>query len=182
VFNALAVVSGAICVLVIALWLRSAQAAESVSYTAPDGSLRIDLQSINCRLEFIWTSQWMTGGTMKTGMRWHRREVLDGKALEMFRFNWRRIGFDVSHRQFNATTFGYDKRRCSIPYWFLVVMSCTLPWLWIADVRAKTRHSRLCICHDCGYDLRATPDRCPECGAVPAGKVPSPGVSGRGLG
>jgi hypothetical protein len=45
-------------------------------------------------------------------------------------------------------------------------------WLWLATSALYERfhESRRGLCRVCGYDLRATPERCPECG-TPVGRV-----------
>ncbi len=55
--------------------------------------------------------------------------------------------------------------RISTQFGILLLFSAILPSLWLLRKRGGNATAGVRYCH-CGYDLRATPDRCPECGTV----------------
>ena len=64
--------------------------------------------------------------------------------------------------------------RCEVvvlPYWLMVVTGAILPGLVLGRRKllvARTNFRvRSSLCAGCGYDLRSSPGRCPECGAAP---------------
>jgi len=73
--------------------------------------------------------------------------------------------------------FSQDDLRLNLPWWFL----STPGLLWIAAIFfqqiRRWRRPRLGRCACCGYDLRASPDRCPECG-TPVPPVASASAAG----
>jgi hypothetical protein len=78
--------------------------------------------------------------------------------------SFNRFGFALGYGN-NGT---YEIRRLACPYWFIMLLTGILPGARLAGWRRRARRLRMRpgLCRHCGYDCRATPDRCPECGTA----------------
>jgi hypothetical protein len=75
-----------------------------------------------------------------------------------------------------------------ISYWHLAAFFCIVPlyratrarfqparpFPWQFRKRRRWLNQQIGLCPTCGYDLRATPHRCPECGAAPPQNARAP--------
>ena len=52
------------------------------------------------------------------------------------------------------------------PFWMVSAALIILPTARLCWWRKRRSRRGTGVCYSCGYDLRATPDRCPECGTA----------------
>ena len=76
-----------------------------------------------------------------------------------YRDNAPRIAIRSSKRNPGGSVIGIR-----LAYWAIVVSTAVLPALVGFQRVQRYRRGHAGRCLNCGYDLRATPDRCPECG------------------
>ena len=81
--------------------------------------------------------------------------------------NWELSGFGW-HEKWQL--HDYRQIKWIAPFWGIFLATAALPVAWTLRFRSRLRARRIGLCRICGYDLRATPDRCPEFGAVAASK------------
>lgn len=73
---------------------------------------------------------------------------------------WRGLGFEY---QPLWRDWAGSSRAVEVPFWSLAGATAVLP-LRRARAAWRSRRTRQGTCGRCGYDLRASPERCPECG------------------
>ena len=98
------------------------------------------------------------------GVVWDRFAVSDTRAT-LGQTNSLGFGYESVRRPSQAGTIYHC--HLVVPLWFVLGIGSILPFGCIVRKRLRRRRIRVGFCHVCGYDLRATPDRCPECGTIP---------------
>jgi hypothetical protein len=138
-----------VCLAAIILWAASyLHTAQRLAHGQSDGFRLSSFRGQICLYYQGWPQSW-----------WPYPE-------EEYRLLGFSTGSDIAHRWDSRRDLATSIFECwwTIPYWFVVGVSALLPLftVWKSHRRAKPGK-----CAHCGYDLRATPRRCPECGRIP---------------
>ena len=159
-FTILSVLSLLLCLATLALWVRSYWRVDSVGYSKVSGVL--------------WT--WSSAESRAGRITLFQNSVHSDFVPAEFR-GWQVFAStDYKTPLGPSTFFGFgttaDKlfyaqygKGVYFPHWFLALLFAILPALYLRAFIRSRRVQRLGLCRLCGYDLRATPERCPECGA-----------------
>jgi hypothetical protein len=171
--NLAAGISLLLCATTIVVWLRSYYCSDMMYRGVPGradgidsgmGQFSVSLQRINPQAQ------------PRRFVEWTSRRPAQYPVFSNARIWYEFLGF----RSYSLQTTSVTMHRWVLPYWLPTLATALLPALALRRAystrrqRLRAQH-RLCLV--CGYDLRATPDRCPECGTVPVelAKADKPG-------
>jgi hypothetical protein len=159
-----ALVAGPLCLTLLAIpfWIHSYWRNDTISYL---GRSLIDLNSCSGTLVFsrrTCRSGWLYPGTFE----FHAYDDLG--VLEFPK---------GTSTQFLGAGYWKDIDgwisidNVAIPYWMITGLAVILLMATLVRRMSQKDPYKGTVCTTCGYDLRATPHRCPECGTIPIKNV-----------
>jgi hypothetical protein len=165
ILNVATALSIFLCVSIMALWVRSEFRHDDVGWRHGEGFR--SLGSVLGRLSFDDIDQWRQPTPLLVGYRASPIASFERSPNQPWtgRYWW---GFQWYFQPDRPNSMTGRMWFVVVPYWFLLLLALPLPLLravkfWRVRRRAQKGH-----CAACGYDLRATPGRCPECGRIAA--------------
>jgi hypothetical protein len=175
-FTVLSVLSLLLCVATTALWVRSYLRHDAITrndYIVHEGmepgDRDLTVHSVRGEIGFgiCIESPILSQRIREEGWRFRSAKALESSTLRDFQGDARRF--------FGFTSCTYDDgilyyHAIAVPHWFFALTFSILPAVYLRAAIRSRRRRRAGLCPTCGYDLRATHDRCPECGTA-AGAV-----------
>ena len=165
--NLLTLLSGVLLVVVAFAWIASPWRSHVAGFFARDGALQL-VAAHRHSLMFGFSNIPIDGRRWSVDATSSSPE--DGQTLfdtvtqpATFKRAW--LGFQLLRGPSNA--FGLAGRWYTaiiLPIWFVLLVASILPLRWTRRRLTNWRRKRRGACLHCGYDLRETRDRCPECG------------------
>jgi hypothetical protein len=191
IFNGLTVLSLVLCVATVVLWVRTRYRDEGLMYhshwfmagrwvgwthyvTSTRGCITLFLETDTVDISHADTIKHM----IAERYAWRPRGIhlfSERKMRDIFpahhKSEMQRLGFEYHVQGWTrggARDVVYRGTFISFPDWLAIALFGVVWSPWVFIWRRKRRRRARGMCMSCGYDLRATPERCPECGTVVA--------------
>ena len=161
VFNFAAALSLVLCVATATLWVVSYASEEHFGWTTPTGTteLHSSLGKFALYVESVVTPPYAPLSRPR-GFTYDSFVPSD-KEYVGFESVLRLAGFALVRHNAGAIKWWV----LVAPAWAITGSLAVLPIVWVLRFRAGRGRRDPRVCGRCRYDLRATPNRCPECGA-----------------
>jgi hypothetical protein len=183
--TAAAFISTMLCAATVVLWNRSRTVFDSFEWSRSDVAGRrlkryllyfdegtVDIAGIAATFDSASDFELFRRHWTPDGIHYQRGAVLLDRGPQSSLLV--RIGFDFFPKRSLAYFGGgtdFTSWHYGVPLWILSICTMVLPLrslLRVGRAMRERRTTKLGRCCACGYDLRATPERYPECGRVPA--------------
>jgi hypothetical protein len=176
--NSAAGLSLILCIATVVLWVRSYWVQDRIDYQKTDtarftftgyafssnhGSLYVIMDRQVFR-EAEYLNFYVLERKSSEGFSYHRYPSRpDQLPRDSF---WNKLGFSMVLEYDTADVNSQFSLfpRAFVPHWFVVLLTALSPAIVVFRAIRKRRVRAAGLCPKCGYDLRATPQRCPECG------------------
>jgi hypothetical protein len=168
-FNLLSLISLLTCVACAVGWLRSVHHEDVFVFGRDEQPSNESLFASQNQTE-LWLSS--TSGCVTIGFNFRRYPPPHRPSMWIWRARHLTLKKFQNYWAINGWADGRPSRTfwiaaLSFSYAYVIPILAIPPALWL---RRKIKHRRgesgTEMCRVCGYDLRATPERCPECGTA----------------
>ncbi len=191
-FTVVTAVSSLLLVAMVVVWIRSYWIADTVhwsawEYNGSEVNRQLEERTLNLGSGIVCYGHEFTRGNTNyfSGLRtrhgdrdrwmeWTTKPASTGAVRVGGSGFWNEHGFAYVYNRSDSSLSSYVSwwRGIMLPLWTLCLLFGLLP-ISALFVKMKERRRRVRRrpghCGSCGYDLRARPERCPECGtAIPA--------------